>query len=277
MKALPPPHDVAITTCTGEVHDQGAQVTRWAPTEAHPVLYVSSAVRLAEGSAMRGGVPVCWPWFGPGRGGDMEPAHGFVRTAPWQLVERVDTDDAVTFTHRITSHTATSPHWPHPYELQLSSSLGATLEISLTSTNTGDQPVDVEEALHAYLAVGDISTVSVEGLDGKPFFDKVAGTEREQRGPVRVEGETDAVFRTSDPVTVVDPTLRRRLVVTTGGASNIVVWNPWEAKAAEVADIGHGEWQRFLCVEGANVFENAVALQPRKSRTMTYSIRVEAL
>lgn len=275
--ALPPPHSVDTSTCTGEVHDQGAQVTRWAPAGADPVLYVSTAVRLARGASIRGGVPVCWPWFGPGRAAGMEPAHGFVRTAPWDLVERVDTDEATTFTHRVTSDTATSPHWPHPYAVELRSRFGRTLEISLTSTNTGADPVDLEEALHAYLVVGDVRDASLEGLDGKSFFDKVSGTEREQSGPVTFTGETDAVFRTSDPVTVVDPSLGRRLLVTTTGASNVVVWNPWEAKAAEVADIGPGDWQRFLCVEGANVFENAVALAPGESRTMTYSIEVAHL
>jgi glucose-6-phosphate 1-epimerase len=275
--ALPQPHVVDVSTCTGEIHDQGAQVTRWAPADAEPVLYVSTAVRLERGVAIRGGVPVCWPWFGQGRSPGMEPAHGFVRTAPWQLVGRDDSDDAVTFTHRITSDTATSPHWPHAYAVQLRSRFGRTLEIQLTSTNAGEVPVDLEEALHAYLVVGDIGEVSIEGLDGKSFVDKVAGTEREQHGELTFAGETDAVFRTSDPVTVVDRALGRRLVVTTDGAGNVVVWNPWEDKAAAVADIGPGDWRRFVCVEGANVYENAVALEPGESRTMTYSIAVEAL
>lgn len=275
--ALPPPHSVDTSTCTGEIHDQGAQVTEWAPAGAGPVLYLSSAVRLERGASIRGGVPVCWPWFGPGRVAGMSPAHGFVRTAPWQLVERVHSDDAVAFTHRITSDTATSPHWPHAYAVELRSRFGRTLEISLTSTNTGEEPVDLEEALHAYLVVGDIGTVSLEGLEGKSFFDKVSGDERRQSGPVTFEGETDVVFGTSDPVTVVDPTLGRRLVITTAGAGNVVVWNPWEAKAAEVADIGADDWRHFVCVEGANVFDNAVALAPGESRTMAYSIEVAEL
>src|SRR5688572_28849481 len=176
--ALPPPHVVDTGACSGEVHDQGAQVTRWAPTGADAMLYVSTAVRLERGASISGGVPVCWPWFGPGRAPGMEPAHGFVRTAPWDLVGRDDGDDAVTFTHRLTSRTATSPHWPHSYALELRSRFGRRLEISLTSTNTGDAPVDLEEALHAYLTVGDIRQVELEGLDGASFLDKVTGSER---------------------------------------------------------------------------------------------------
>src|SRR4051794_34525165 len=139
--ALRSPHVVDGPTCTGEIHDQGAQVTGWSPAGAEPVLYLSTAVRLERGVAIRGGVPVCWPWFGPGRSPGMVPAHGFVRTAAWELVGRDDTDAAAAFVHRITSDTATSPHWPHAYVLELRSRFGRTLEIELTSTNTGDVPV----------------------------------------------------------------------------------------------------------------------------------------
>lgn len=274
---MPPPRSVENTACTGEVYDQGAQVTRWAPRGAEPVLYVSTALSLAPGHSIRAGVPVCWPWFGPGRGGGMEPMHGFVRTAVWDLVDRTDGDDATTLTHRITSEQATSPHWPHRYTAEVTARLGRSLEISLTTTNTGDAAFDVEEALHAYLVVGDVSRVTIDGLDGKSFFDKVTGTERSQHGPLAPTGETDAVFRTSDPVTVHDPALARRLVVTTEGASNVVVWNPWRDKAAEVPDIGDDDWRRFVCVEGANAFENAVAVAPGESHTMTYHLEVRSL
>lgn len=275
--ALPPPHTVETSTCTGEVHDQGAQVTRWSPTGAGPVLYVSTALRLAPGASIRAGVPVCWPWFGPGRAAGMEPAHGFVRTAPWHLVEESHGDDEAVFVHRITSDDATSPHWPHRYAVELRSCLGRHLELSLTTTNTSDAPFGIEEALHAYLVVGDVREARVEGLDGTSFFDKVAGTEREQSGDLAFAGETDAVFRTSNPVTLHDPVLGRRVVVTTRHASNVVVWNPWDVKAAQVPDIGDGDWQRFLCIEGANVLDNAVTLAPGESHTMTYRLEVESL
>lgn len=274
--ALPPPHVVATTTCTGEIHDQGAQVTRWAPTGAEPVLYVSTALRLAPGSSIRAGIPVCWPWFGPGRVAGMEPAHGFVRTATWRLAAEVRGEDEVTFVHRITSDGATSVHWPHRYAAELRSHFGAHLEVSLTTTNTGDTPFEVEEALHAYLVVGDVREARVEGLDGRPFRDKVTGTDRVQSGDLVFTGETDAVFRTSDPVTLHDPVLRRRVVVCTDGASNLVVWNPWDAKAEEVADIGDEDWQRFVCIEGANALDGAVTIAPGASHTLTYRLEVES-
>ena len=274
-QTLPPPRTVQNAACTGELFDQGAQVTRWAPAGADPVLYVSSAVRLEEGRAIRAGIPVCWPWFGPGRSPGMTPQHGFARTSPWSLVEVANGDDETTVVHRLTSDEATSPHWPHAYAVELRARFGHTLTVSLTTTNTGDQPFDYEDALHAYLVVGDVRRVRVEGLAGVEFIDKVTGTERVQEGDLGVTGETDAVFRTGGPVTLHDPTLGRRLVVTTEGAGNLVVWNPWAAKAAEVADIGDDDWERFLCIEGANTFDNAVALEPGQSHTTTYRVEVQ--
>lgn len=270
--ALPLPHLVDTPTCSGEMNDYGAQVTRWAPAGAEPVLYVSTAVRFEPGYAIRGGIPVCWPWFGPGRHEGMEPSHGFVRTTAWELVDRVDEPDAVTFVHRITSAMATSAHFPHPYAVELRSRFGVTLEVSLTTTNTGELGFDYEEALHAYLVVGDVREVELEGLDGTPFFDKVTRSDRVNAGTLVLEGETDSVFRTSGPVTLRDPVLGRRLTITTEGASDMVVWNPWEHKAKGVADIGDDDWKHFVCVEAANVLGQAVTLEPGESHTTTYRL-----
>jgi len=274
-ETLPQPRTIDNGACTGEVYDQGAQVTRWAPVGAEPVLYVSTDLRLAAGQAIRAGVPVCWPWFGPGRAPGMVPTHGFVRTTTWNLVEVTEDDDETTVVHRLTSDEATSPHWPHRYIAELRARFGRTLEVSLTTTNTGEEPFDYEEALHAYLVVGDIHRARIDGLGGKSFVDKVTGTERVQQGELTFADETDSVFRTSDPVTLHDPALGRRLLVSTEGAANIVVWNPWAAKAKEVPDIGDDDWERFVCIEGANAFEDAVALEPGQSHTTTYRVEVQ--
>ncbi len=238
------------------------------------MLYVSTALNLEAGRSIRGGIPVCWPWFGPGRGGGMEPAHGFVRTAPWHLAEREDDGEDVVVTHRISSADVSPANWPHPYELELATRVGAALDLTLTTTNAGDAPIVVEEALHAYLAVGDVRQVKLDGLDGRSYFDKVTGAERVQSGPVRFAGETDSVYRTGEPVVLDDPVLDRRLVISTEGSANVVVWNPWAEKAAEVPDIGDDDWTGFLCVEGANAFENAVTVEPGESHAMTYRVEV---
>ena len=169
---------VAGPDCTGEVLDEGALVLRWTPTGREPVLFGNPDVPVRSGTPPHAGVPVCWPWFGPGRSGDLSPAHGWARTADWSLLgEEVD-DRGTTLHHRLTSDDVSGEAWPHPYRLDLVTRLGAQLELALTTTNTGDEPVVLEEALHAYLAVGDVRRVTVTGLAGVPFHDKLTG-----RGP----------------------------------------------------------------------------------------------
>lgn len=277
--ALPPPHVVDTFACTGEIHDQGAQVTRWAPQGAAPALYVSSAVRLAQGKSIRAGIPVCWPWFGAGQRPGMEPAHGFARTAPWTLVDR--SEDAatgeVTFVHRLTSDDATSPYFPQPFTVELNSRFGTTLVVSLTTTNTGPEPFEIEEALHTYLAVGDVREVEVRGLEDAEFIDKTQDNALVPAAgrSLRLTGETDRVYLSGGPVTVEDPVLGRRLRITMRGAADTVVWNPWSEKAAAMSDFGDEEWPAMLCLEGANALEHAVRVAPGEVHELGYRIDVE--
>ena len=184
-ETLPPPRTIDNGACTGEVYDQGAQVTRWAPVGAEPVLYVSTDLRLARG---RRSGPGC---RSAGRGSGRGARRGWSRRTgsrarrTWNLVEVTEGDDETTIVHRLTSDEATSPHWPHRYTAELRARFGRALEVSLTTTNTGDEPFDYEEALHAYLVVGDIHRVRIDGLGGKSFVDKVTGTERVQQGDAR--------------------------------------------------------------------------------------------
>lgn len=271
-------HEFATSTCTGSMTDQGAQVISWAPRGAAPVLYVSTAARFQRGSSIRAGAPICWPWFGPGRFPGLTPAHGFVRVAAWELVSLQESADTVVTRHRVDSASVTSPVWPNPYAAEVVASFGAELSIALTVTNTGTEELDYEEAIHTYLAVGDVGEVLVAGLEGAPYIDKTTGgTRRVLEGLLAVTGETDAVCETAGPITLVDPVLQRRLVITLEGAKNAVVWNPWEAKGAALADVAEGEWRTFLCIEGANAFENAVRLAPGESHTLSYTVAVEPL
>ncbi len=272
------PRLIAAPTCTGEFLDQGAQVLRWQPVGAErPVLWVSERARLEHGKAVRGGIPVCWPWFGPGRGAaPAEPLHGPVRTALWRLRETKSSQDGVHVSAALSSDDARTPHFPHPYRLRLDAWFGAELRVVLTTTNIGAQPVEFEEALHAYLVVGDSRRVHLDGLDGTPYRDKVTARDEVQQGPLRLDGETDQVHRSPGPVTVHDPVLRRRLVVHTAGAANVVVWNPGAVKGAALSDIGGG-WPGFVCVEAANALADGVTLEPGESHTLAYRLQVQPL
>lgn len=273
MADVVPRREVDCSTCTGEILDQGALVLRWAPTGAAPVLFAAPGLEVRPGRAPHAGIPVCWPWFGPGRRPGTSPSHGIVRAADWELVERSDAPDAVSFRHRVTSEIASSEHFPHPYELDLHTRFGADLVLELTTTNTGAEPVDLEEALHCYLAVGDVRNVRLEGLDGSEYRDKTTGRVERQDGELAPSGPTDRVYRSDHPVTVVDHLLDRRLRVTTEGAANRIVWNPWDVEAARLDDVGDA-WSSFVCVEGGNVLDDALVLGGGDSHTLTYRVEV---
>lgn len=268
--------EVDTDTCAAEVLDEGALVLRWAPIGHAPVLFVHPHVPVRAGVPPHAGIPVCWPWFGPGRDGGMTPSHGFARSATWTFLGAEDDDGTAVLRHRLTPEEASETAWPHPYRLDLMARLGTTLDVTLSTTNTGDEPYVVEEALHAYLAVGDVREVVLSGLDGAAFHDKVTGEDRTQEGGLVLAGETDRVYRSTADVVVTDPVLGRRLTVSTEGAANRVVWNPWAEKGPGIADVGD-RWPHFVCVEAANVLGDVVTIAPGETRSMTYRLTVEDL
>lgn len=266
---------IDIATCTGSVIDHGAHVMGWQPRDGWPVIFTSAAAVYAEDTAIRGGVPVCFPWFGPGREPGAPYGHGFARTTTWRQVGNEVTDDARTVTYRLSSDDATDDYWPHRYWAILAARFGAELTVSLTVTNLDTRPFTYEAALHTYLSVADIREVRVEGLDGVAYVDKAAdGAVRRQAGAVTFAGLTDRVYASAGPVAVVDAAGGREVRVSTSGAEQLVVWNPGKDKAAEIPDLAAGEWERFVCVEAGCVLDRAVRLEPEQSHTLTTTIGV---
>lgn len=267
--------NIDIATCTGSVIDHGAHVMGWQPRDGSPVIFTSAAAVCAQDTAIRGGVPVCFPWFGPGREPGAPYGHGFARTTAWHQVGNEVTDDAQTVTYRLSSDDATDDYWPHRYWALLSARFGAELTVSLTVTNLDTEPFTYEAALHTYLTVSDIRKVRIEGLDGVAYVDKMAdGEVRTQAGAVTFEGLTDRVYASPGPVRVVDPVGGREVLVGTSGAEQLVVWNPGRDKAAQLPDLAAGEWETFVCVEAGRVLDRAVRLEPEQSHTLTTTIGV---
>lgn len=257
------------------VYDHGAHVWAWQPEGAEPVLWMSANSAFETGQPIRGGVPVCFPWFGPGRSGDLQPAHGFARLNEWQLVEDEHTDDGgLRVVYRIDNSIAISePHFPHQYSAQYTVVFGNhDLVLELAVTNDGSEAFSFEAALHTYLSVGDVRQASVAGLDGAEYLDKVAGEWRTQSGDITITAETDRVYLSADDVTLDDPTLGRKLLVSKEGSANTVVWNPWVDKAAAMPDFGDDEWPGMICLEAANALDDAITLAPGESHTMVQRI-----
>ena len=261
---------------------QGAHLMSWHPnSQAVPVVWLSRDAKLAVGKSIRGGAPVCWPWFGAHATEPTFPGHGFARTVPWQVIETgSEPDGATRITLRLVKNEKTRAQWPYTSQLDLTVIVGATLRMELTTENTGDADFIIGEALHTYLQVGDISAVRVTGLEGCDYWDKVGGsTLRKQTGAISFAGETDRVYINSAAVCVIeDDKLKRRIRVAKSGSLSTVVWTPWTEKAQKMGDMGQPEgWREMLCVESANAIENVVNLPAGSKHTLIVEYRAESV
>lgn len=266
--------------CTGEVYLLGGQVTRWKPTGAHEVLWLSQHSLFTIGKAIRGGVPVCFPWFGAKADDPKAPSHGFVRNREWQLESVEAGAGGVTTSLATRSDAETKKLWPGvDFELRLNATFGPQLTIELQLNNTGTEPLRAEEALHTYFTVGDSREISIAGLDSTDYLDKTDGnTRKTQSGAVRITSETDRVYLgTTRDVEILDPVLNRRILVTKKNSRNSVVWNPWTEKAHSLADFGDNEWTQMLCVEPCNVGANSIELSPGQKHSVSLRISVSGL
>ncbi|WP_153397372.1 D-hexose-6-phosphate mutarotase [Ornithinicoccus halotolerans] len=267
-------------TGTFTAYDQGAQLAAWRPrADAPEVIWESAHTKHEQGTAIRGGVPLCLPWFGPGVDGPFHPAHGFARIAPWRLRDRHETGHRTVLQWELTDADVTgvpgAEHFRHPFRATCVHDLGSDAEIQLTMANSGSETFRYELALHTYLHVGDVRQVRVTGLEGATYLDKLTGAEQQQEGELVLTGQTDRVYRSAGPVQVHDPVLGRTLTVTSTGAASTIVWNPWAEQAQSMADLGDEEWTQLLCVETGNVLADAVELAAGASHTTTARISVD--
>lgn len=257
--------------------DHGAHAWSYQPAGQAPVLWQSAKSWFADGQPIRGGVPVCFPWFGPGASGDKQPGHGFARLHTWHLSDikdTIDRDGRLLVEYQIDeAMTGAQEHFPHPYSATFRAKFTPEyLGLTMLVHNPGDEPFTFESALHTYLVVGDVREVALSGLDGATYLDKVAGGSAVQAGAVTITGETDRVYTSTADVVLDDPVLGRKLVISKYGSANTVVWNPWVAKAAAMPDFGDDEWIGMICIEAANAFDDAITLRPGETHTLKQRI-----
>jgi glucose-6-phosphate 1-epimerase len=274
------PH-VRITTksCAAAMHLHGAQITSWKPANSQEIIFLSSKARFTEGQAIRGGIPICFPWFRAKSDDPKALAHGFVRTKNWNLESIKSENESVAVTMSTESDDSTKKYWLADFQLKLRATFGAELKLELTTTNRGATPFRYEEALHTYYHVGDIHHARIQGLDNATYLDNTdANKEKTQSGDVAISAATDnAYVNNESSLDLIDPVLNRRIHVEKQNSRTTVIWNPWEAAANKMSDMGEGEWKKMLCAEGANILENAVTLCPGAHHTTTVTMTVTSL
>ncbi len=257
----------------GELFLQGAHVSAWTPVGHKPVLWLSEASIFEKGKPIRGGVPICFPWFGPNANVPTSPAHGYARLLEWQIESTQAKDDGVIELNLQTTIDSFALNYRVQFGLELKMTLTTQLLPHAKSSQT------FEDALHTYLSVTDVHAVSISGLESASFMDKVDGAKTKPATSKTIEftGETDRVYMdTITECVLADSKMKRVIRVAKSGSSSTVIWNPWIDKSKRMADFGDDEWPSMVCIETANVACNRIELAPGELHATTAIISVAA-
>lgn len=270
---------ISIETKLGkaEVYVYGAQVTSWKPAGSDEVIFVSAKSHWEWGKAIRGGIPVCFPWFRAKPDDPQAPMHGFVRTKEWKVEStRHEADESFSLLMSTESDDESRRWWPHEFRLEYRMNFGKSLKLDLKMENRGSAELRFQEALHTYFKVGDVTRAKVSGLDGVRYLDnRDDNKEKVQHGDLALTKWTDnAYLNATGAVEILDAASGRRLVTQKSGSVSTIVWNPWSDGAAKLADFGDDEWRGMLCVEGGNVLGQAVVLPAGGTHNMSITLGV---
>lgn len=261
---------------------QGAQLASYTPKNSKPVIWLSDKCDYKAGKALRGGIPICWPWFG-----DLQrnppalqqqitgsaQAHGFVRTQQWQLSGVYNLDKKTTkLTFELT--VAANDSWPFPAQLQLTIMIGETLSLQLSVKNTGLQPFKYTAAFHSYFNISHIDDISVSGLTDTPYIDTLDDWQTQQDvHDLKVDQEIDRIYCNSPTVvTLNDHAKNQQMSLTSNNMSDLVVWNPWKQKSKTLTDFDNNAYQNMVCLESACILDNMATLVPGQQHLSTITI-----
>ncbi|MBU0621918.1 MAG: D-hexose-6-phosphate mutarotase [Gammaproteobacteria bacterium] len=272
--------EVANQHAVSNIVLQGAHVATFQPRGEEPVIWLSPRAKFAPGKSIRGGVPICWPWFGAHKSDSKLPGHGYARTVPWEVLETKALPDGATFLRfGLVESDATRAQWPHPSTVQLEVTVGKALRIELVTANTSNAPFELSEALHTYFQISDVANMTIRGLENCEYLDKVQDFARfTQQNGIVVESEVDRVYvNTPADCVIEDKGLKRAIRIAKQGSQSTVVWNPWTEKAEKMGDFGPALHRDMVCVESGNAMENVVTLQPGETHRLVAVYSVEKL
>jgi len=252
---------------------QGAHIMTFQPAGEHPVIWLSPAAKLVPGKSIRGGVPVCWPWFGAHASDTTFPAHGFARTAAWQVAASTALPDGSTrITFELPQSAMPQTQWPHCCRLRLVATVGKSLAVELITQNTGNASFEIGEALHTYFKISDVDALCITGMEGCTYLDKVGVPEtRTQKGAIQISSEVDRIYIDTEADCLIEDREFGRLIrIAKRGSRSNVVWNPWIEKSARMGDFGSDTGYRgMVCVETANAAVNVVSVAPGEEHTLS--------
>lgn len=263
---------VTTQACRGRVFLLGAHVAEFQPTGQQPVLFMSEQATYEVGKPIRGGIPICFPWFGAkkdtvGEPDPTAPSHGLVRTELWRVKRTWSEGDAVSIELGFTMDRIEISYTVH---------FGESLEFELESQNVGETLVSCEVALHTYFEIGSVEQVAISGLEELDFLDQLTGqTLAATHDVIRFTEETDRIYHGQvDTIELEDPANSRSIVINPKGSESTVVWNPWIAKSKRMPDFGDNEYPKMCCIETANIGPHAIQLASGETHSTGATLHV---
>ncbi len=250
---------------------QGAHIFHYARVDEEPILWLSEVSDFKEGKAIRGGIPVCWPWFGFNEDKTL-PQHGFARVSMWEFVGSDEiNEETTTLTFSLSHNDNTLRMWNYKFELELKIIVSNSLTMELKTINMDERAFKISQALHTYFSIYDICETTIKGLDKKPYLDALTWKDEVQDGDITFNQEVDRVYQKVDGViTLYDK--NRILHVRNENSSSVVVWNPWIEKTLRMSAMKEDAYKYMLCIESANAFDDAKIIKPKKSHTLKATI-----
>ena len=256
--------------CSAKIFLQGAQLTEFTPAGKGNLIWVSADEDYLEGKAVRGGIPICWPWFGVHSDPDW-PIHGVARKLMWRAEEVLENDDGIIIKLSLPMSLVDETYWPHKSRLEVEFHLTEQLRVSLTNTNLGESAFTLTQALHTYFPTPNIEATNVDGLQGSKFIEFGEGP-FDQNAVIGFARETDMVYTQAAPVQIIK-TPAGDIEVGRENSSSCVLWNPWIEKSKRLSNFRDDEYLTMLCLEAANVMDDAATVEPGHSHTLTTTLR----
>ncbi len=262
---------------TADISLHGGHVISFKPTGQEDVIWLSEKTEFNSDKAIRGGIPVCWPWFGR----LAAPAHGFARTSQWHLVEHKETDNGVIVCLGLEESEATLAIWPFAFQARLYIEVSETLKVTLDVCNTDDKPWTFSGALHSYFNIANIVESITTGM-GPEYSDGLQGGKICQGGKeLQLTGTIDRIYtQPEDTILITDPENTRSISVKNSGDNSAVIWNPWLENSTNMADMADDGYKTMLCVEStyhANSLEEGKTLQPGESHQLSTEVGLVSL
>ena len=261
-----------------EIYLHGGHLTHFQPKGEEPLIFDAKESRVTPPKSVHAGIPICWPWFGAHPTDSTKPQHGFARDKEWTLksTKVLDTKETeVVLTLKDDAETLTL--FPHAFELELTFTIGKTLTIALTTTNTDEHAFTITQALHTYFAISDIETITIDGVVDTPFIDYTDGKkEKRDSSLLKIDQEVNRVYVPTDTTCkIIDEGLERKIVIEKSGSNSTTIWNPW--RESGIHDLPDEKYRKFVCIETTNALQDAIFLHPKASHTIVQKVSVQKL